>query len=215
MKRVIQSVVILTVLLCSSLAFAQYEDESYIEGYVGANYTLPMGYLKNDLIPDSLNAEAGVGFDIGAGYYVKSNMVVGLYFNLRNLTAQELDLNHRVYEFGTYGKYYFFDLSEGSFSPYLKVTAGLNFSKLVTIVEGETGPAFRELSLDPTIGTGAALGIYYKTNEYGSLFLEAAYNYDFTDGVAGEFKGIDYEWKENNQYLMLKVGVQFNIGPKE
>lgn len=215
MKRVIQSVVILSVLLCSSLAFAQYEDEPYIEGYVGANYTLPMGYLKNDLIPDSLNAKAGIGLDLGAGYHVKNNLVVGLYFNLRNMATEGLDLNHRVYEAGTYGKYFFSDLSESSFSPYLKVMAGLNFSKLVTVVQDESGPSFRELSLSPTLGTGAALGIHYKTNEYGAIFLEAGLNYDFTDKVSGEFKGIDYEWGDNNQYLSIKAGVLFGIGRKE
>ena len=53
--------IVLISLLATSMAFAQYEDEPYIEGYLGANFTSPMSYIKNDLEPDSLNAEAGVG----------------------------------------------------------------------------------------------------------------------------------------------------------
>ena len=69
MKRLIQWAVILSVIVCFSPAFAQYEEDPYIEGYVGGNFTLPMGYMKNDLIPDSLNATSGIGLDAGAGYY--------------------------------------------------------------------------------------------------------------------------------------------------
>jgi len=217
MKRMIQSVVLITVLLCFSTAFGQYyeEAESFVEGYIGGNLTMPTGYLANDLDPDSLNATMSVGFEGGAGYFVKDNLIVGLYFSLNNMGTEDLDLNHRIYELGAYGKYLFRDLTEVSFSPYARATAGLNFSKLVTKVESDGQPLFRELSLDPTFGFGLALGIHYKTNDFGGLFLEAGYNYDFTNDVVGDFKGVDYPWGDNNQYLAIMAGVLFNIGPKE
>jgi hypothetical protein len=215
MKRVIQWAVILSVIVCFSPAFAQYEEEAYIEGYVGGNFTLPMGYMKNDLIPDSINATGGIGLDVGAGYYFNSNMIIGLYYNLRNMGTENIDLNHRVYEVGAYGKYLFSDISEVNLSPYAKFSAGLNFSKLVTRIESESGPQYRELSYAPTMAAGLAIGVHYKTNEYGAIYFEGAFNFDFTDGVKGDHKGVDYSWEDNNTYLVFKVGVLFNIGPRE
>lgn len=215
MKRVIQSVIVIGMLLSTSLAFGQYDDDPYMEGYVGANYTLPMGYMKNDLMPDSLNAVGNLGFDIGIGYYVNPRLSVGLCFNLRNMKTDELELNHRVYEIGPYARFFLSNISETSFSPYAKASAGLNFSKLVQRVDGESGPTYRELSLEPTLGVGLGLGVYLKTNDYGAVYLEGTYHYDFTNGITGEFRGMDYEWGDNNQYLLVKAGVAFNIGPRE
>jgi len=215
MKRVIQSVVVMGMLLSASLAFGQYGEDPYMEGYVGANYTLPMGYMKNDLMPDSLNASGNLGFDLGLGYYVNPKLSVGLYFNLRNMNTEGLDLSHHVYEVGTYGRYFLSNISETSFSPYARLSAGVNFSKLVTRVEGEGGPSFRELSMEPTLGLGFGLGMYLKTNDYGAVYIEGIYNYDFTSGIVGEFKGVDYVWGDNNQYLSIKAGIAYNIGPKE
>jgi hypothetical protein len=216
MKRVIQSVIIASLVLSSTLALAQYEEESYIEGFVGANYSLPMGYIKNDLEPDSLNATGGIGFDIGIGYYLKPKLVTGFYFNARNMGSKEFELSHRVFEVGLYGKFFVMDASESSFAPYLRFTAGLNFSKLVAEVMDENNlPTYRELSHKPTLGTGVNVGIHYKTNDYGALFVELGFHYDFTDGISGEFHGVDYAWGSNNQFLLVKVGVMFNIGPKE
>jgi hypothetical protein len=214
-KQVVQAIVMMSLLICSMPALAQYEEEPYIEGYVAVNYTLPMGHLKNDLVPDSLNATGKIGFDIGLGYYVKPKLVVGLYYSNRNMGTEELDLNHRVYEVGSYGKFFFFDLTEASFSPYVRLSAGLNFSKMVTKVEGEIEPLFRELSLSPSLGAGIGLGIHYKTNEFGAFFAEASYNQDFTKSVNGEYRGVDYDWGDDNNYLLIKAGVSFNIGPKE
>lgn len=215
MKRVIQAVIVIGILFPASLAFGQYDEDPYMEGYVGANYTLPMGYIKNDLTPASLNAVGKLGLDIGFGYYVNPQLSVGLFFNMRNMDTDNLDLNHRVYEFGPYGRYFLTNISETSFSPYLKVSAGLNFSKLVNRVDGETGPTYRELSLEPTLGIGGGVGLYLKTNDYGAVYLEGIYNYDFTSGVTGEFRGNEYTWGDNNQYLMIKAGVAYNIGPRE
>jgi hypothetical protein len=33
--------------------------------------------------------------------------------------------------------------------------------------------------------------------------------------VTGDFKGEDYEWGDNNQYVLIKAGVAFNIGQSE
>jgi len=212
MKRAFQSVILASLLICASMASAQYEAEPFVEGFVGPNFTLPMGYVKNDLTPDSLKATSGIGLDIGAGYYFKPTLVGGLYFNVRNMGTEELELKHRVFEFGAYGKYLFNDLMEASWSPYLRLTAGLNFSKMVTKVEGEIGPIFRELSHKPTLGTGISAGLQKKTNELGAVYFEATFNFDMMDGVAGQYKGVDYKWGGNNQYLVFKAGVVINIG---
>lgn len=177
--------------------------------------TLPIGHMKNDLDPDSLNAETGLGFDIGAGYYISNKLVAGLYFTVQTMGAKEIDLSHRVYEFGAFGKYLLLDLTEKKLSPYVKFSAGLNFGKMTSKVFDDGRPVFRELSYKPTLGTAAAIGFQLKTNERGGLYLEFDYNFDFMEDVAGEFEDIDYSWAKNNAYLLIKAGIVFNIGPRE
>ncbi len=214
-KRLIQSMIIASLFLLSSLAYAQYEEEPFIEGFAGGNLTLPTGHIKNDLDPDSLNAKAGLGFDIGAGYYLSNKLIAGVYFNVRNMGVKDLPLKHRVFEFGAYGKYLFRDLSEVSLSPYLKFSAGLNFSKLATRVFDDSQLVYRELSYSSTLGTEANVGLHWKTNSYGGVYVEVAYRFDFMNDVAGEFESIDYVWGDNNNFILFKAGVLFNIGPKE
>ncbi|MCK5126462.1 MAG: hypothetical protein KAR42_09420 [candidate division Zixibacteria bacterium] len=216
MNRLILSVMVVSLIFCSSLAFAQYEDDPYVEGFVAGNFTMPTGTLKNDMVPDSLNAKGSVGGVVGFGYYLKPKLVTGLYFGIRNMSTEEMGLHHRGYDFGLYGKYMFFDLTEKSFTPYLKLNAGVNFSKMATRVVGENGAVvFRELSYDPTMQGGLALGFHKKTNEFGAMFLEVGYHMDMMDGVKGEFKGKEYEFTENNGFMVVRLGILFNIGPKE
>jgi hypothetical protein len=215
MKRMLLSVVIMSLLLSSSLVWAQYEEEPYVEGYVGLNYVFPMGYIANDLEPDSINAKSGVGWDFGFGYYATPKLVVGLHFNNRNMSADKIDLNHRVIEIGAYGKYFMRNMTETSLSPYFRLTGGVSFNRLVTPVLGQEGPSYRELTYEPTWGVGIGLGLQYKTNEFGGIFFEAIYNYDFTDGIEEEYRDINYTWGGNNQYVTLKLGVVYNIGPKD
>lgn len=216
MNRLFFSFVVVVFLFCSSVAFAQYEEEPYLEGYVGGNFTLPTGTLKNDMIPDSLNAKGGFGGEIGVGYYWQNNILIGLYFSGRNMKTEELDLNHRAYNVGLYGKYLFKDMTEATFSPYVKINVGANFSKLATKVEAEGGGvAFRELSYDPTFQGGIALGIQKKNNSYGGVYAEVAYQMDMMNGIKGEFRGANYEFPDNNGYLLFKLGILFNIGRRE
>jgi hypothetical protein len=207
-------------MLCSSLAFGQYEEESepYIEGFVGVNGTLPMGYLKNDLLVSGadLNAKPGVGLDVGAGYHFTNSLIAGLYFSARNMGVEDFEeFHHRVFEAGVFGKYRFLDMSEKSWSPYLRVSVGLNFSKLATRVMDGSRYIYRELSYKPTAGTSAGLGMYLKLNNRGGVYAEGVYHYDMMKGVGGDFKGVDYNWGDKNQYVVLGAGVVFNIGPKE
>jgi len=206
-------------MLCSSLAFAQYEMESepFIEGFVNINGTLPMSYLKDDLIVSgaNLNAKAGVGVDLGAGYYFTNSLIAGLYFSARNMGVEDFGFHHRVFETGLYGKYQFMDMTEKKWTPYARLTVGLNFSKLATRVLDGTTYVYRELSYDPTIGVGIGAGMYLKLNGYGGIFAEGSYHRDMMDGVGGEFKGVDYNWGDNNQYIVIGAGVVFNIGPNE
>ncbi|MEE9442960.1 MAG: hypothetical protein V3V99_09865 [candidate division Zixibacteria bacterium] len=215
MNRKIFFAVVMSFFVFSSMVLAQYEDEPYVEGFVGGNFTSPSGYMKNDLVPDSLNATGGLGFIIGGGYYFRSNLILGLYFSMNNMGANDIDLNHRVFDFGIYTKYFIKDLSESSFSPYVKVSGGLAFSKLITKVTSNGGVTFRELSYSPALGVDVALGLHWKTNEYGALYFEGGYKTDLMDGVTGEFKGVDYPWLDNNNFLIIRAGVIFNIGPKE
>ena len=82
-------------------------------------------------------------------------------------------------------------------------------------MESDGALAYRELSHDPTLSTGVSLGLFKKTNSYGGLYLETTFNVDLMDGVAGDFKGREYEWGDNNQYIVIKAGIVFNIGPGE
>ncbi len=206
-------------MLCSSLAFGQYEEEAepFIEGFVGANGTLPMGYLKNDLVVSGadLNAKFGVGVDVGAGYYFTNSLIAGLYFSARNMAVEDYGFHDRFFELGLYGKYLFANITEKKWSPYVRLSAGLNFSKLATRVQDGDSYVYRELGYDPCLGTGAGLGMYLKMNAHGGVFLEGTYHIDMMDGVGGEFKGVDYNWGDNNQYAVITAGVVFNIGPRE
>lgn len=215
MNRKIFFAVVVSLLVFSSMALAQYDEEPFVEGFVGGNYTLPGGYMKNDLVPDSLNATGSLGFNIGGGYYFKPKLVVGLFIGANNMGASDIELNHRVFEFGLYTKYFVKDLTESSLSPYVKVSGGLAFSKLITKVDREGSISFRELSYSPVLGVDFALGLHWKTNEYGAIYFEGGYKMDLMDGNTGEFQGIDYEWGDNNNFLILRAGVLFNIGPKE
>ncbi|MFH1701437.1 MAG: hypothetical protein ABIE07_12735 [Candidatus Zixiibacteriota bacterium] len=215
MNRKIFFAAVVSFFIFSSLVLAQYEDEPYVEGFVGGNYISPSGYIKNDLEPDSLNATGGIGFNIGAGYYFKSNLVMGLYFGVNNMGAQDIVLNHRVFDFGLYAKYFVRDITESSLSPYVKVSGGLVFSKLITKVTSNGSVAFRELSYSPAFGTEIALGLHWKTNELGAVYFEGGYKIDMMNGVTGEFKGVDYPWSDNNNFLIFRAGVTVNIGPKE
>ena len=216
MNRLVISVLVVSCLVCSSLAFAQYEDDPFIEGFVGGNFTMPTGTLKNDMVPDSLNAKGSIGGELGFGYYFKTNFVAGAYFSIGNMSTEELGRHHRSYNFGLYGKFLFLDLGEKSFSPYLKANAGMNISKLATKVEGEGGAVvFRELSYDPAPQVGIALGIHKKTNQFGGVYFEVGYQMDLVDGVKGKFKGKSYEFVDNNAFLMFRLGILFNIGRKE
>ena len=215
MKRIVQAVTLASLLFLASLAAAQYEAEPYIEGFVGGNYSLPTGFIKNDMTPNSLNATNGFGLELGGGYFVKPQIVAGLYFNARNMKTDGAGLNHRIFEFDLFGKYLFFDLAAKKFSPYVKLNAGLAFNKLATKVSDHGLPVLRELAYKPSLGTEAGIGLHYRTNNYGGLYVEAAYHFDFMQGVKGKFQSVNYTWDENNKYILLKAGVLFNIGRKE
>lgn len=215
MRRAFQSILIGSLLLLSSLASAQYEAEPFIEGFVGGNYSLPTAYVKNDLVPATLNATGGIGLDLGIGYHFRPNIVGGVYFNNRNLGTDGAELNHRAFEFGAYGKYVLATFAEGNVLPYVKASAGIVFDKMATKVYDNGMPKLRELSYKPALGAELALGLHYRTNSYGGVYAEVAYHGDMMDGVKGVYESTNYLWGDNNFYLMLKAGVVFNIGPKE
>ncbi len=215
MKRLFPILLAVILFSLSAPTFAQYEEDSFIEAFIGPNFTLPTGHLKNDLVPDSLNATSGIGFDAGVGYYYKSNLVIGGYFRFLHMGVEELDMSHRIYSAGLYGKFFFADIAEGSGSPYIRFSGGLNFDKFVTEVVDGSILRYRELSYSPTPAVEFSLGYHLKTTDAGAIYIEAAYGYDFSDGVTGEFKSQKSIWGANNQVVVLRAGVLFNIGPKE
>jgi hypothetical protein len=74
----------------------------------------------------------------------------------------------------------------------------------------------RELSQDPTLATEAALGVHYRNNDFGGLYLEGAAHYDFTGGNDGDYRGVPYSWTNGNtMYFLVRAGILFNIGRKE
>lgn len=215
MKRIVQTVTIGSLLFLASLAAAQYEAEPYIEGFIGGNFTLPFGYIANDLEPSSIQATNGFGLDLGAGHYFKPRMIGGVFFSAQNMGTDGSGLRDRIFAVGFYGKYLISDLTARSFSPYVRMSAGITFNKLASKVSDHGQPVLRELSYNPALGTEIGVGIHLRTNSYGALYGEAAYHYDFTDGVKGKFQSVDYLWGDNNAYLVLKAGVLINVGPKE
>lgn len=215
MKRIVQTVTIGSLLFLASLAAAQYEAEPFIEGFIGGNFTLPFGYITSDLEPNSIQATNGIGLELGAGYFFKPQIVGGTFFSVRNTGTDGSGLRHRIFEVGLYGKYLISDLTAKSFSPYVRVSAGLGFNKLARAVSDHGQPVLRELSHKPALGTEIGVGVHYRTNSYGAIYGEAAYHLDWMSGVKGTYQSVDYPWGDNNGFLELKAGVLFNIGPKE
>jgi len=213
-KRAIQSVVVAALLCLSSVAYAQYEEEPFIEGFVGGNFALPTGHIKNDLEPSSLNAKSGIGLDLGMGYHFKPQIVAGVYFSVRNLGTEDTDLSHRAFELGGFGKFFMANPAEKSLLPYARLSGGICFSKLATEVMDDGKYVLRELSYTPTFGGEAGLGLQWKTNSHGGVYFEVAYHVDFMDGVTGEYESRDYAWEKNNNLIVVKVGVAYNIGRK-
>jgi len=95
------------------------------------------------------------------------------------------------------------------------VGTGISFSKLATQVLDNGSPVLRELAYDPTLGFEGALGVHWRTNSYGGLYIEGVYHMDLMNDVVGNFKSIDYEWTDNNSFIMFRMGVLFNIGSGE
>lgn len=208
--------VLLALSLYAQPAFSQYGSESFIESFVGGNLAIPTGDLSGNLQPDSLNAGIGFGVDLGAGYYLKPKIVVGVFFSSRSMKTKELGLHHRAFDIGMYGKYLLNDVAAVKFSPYVKGAAGVNFSKLARVVEDDGINVFREISQDPTLAAEFALGLQYKNNEFGGLFLEGAAHYDLSGGNSGDYREVSYPWNNgNNMYMLIRAGIIFNIGRKE
>jgi hypothetical protein len=215
MKRSYLLTALIVILIGAAPAYGQYEEEveKFVEGFVAGNLAIPVGKFANDL--DTLNAEAGFGLELGAGKYLSSKFTVGIYFEARNFGVQDLDQNHRVFEAGLYGKYFWADTDESTIWPYTKLAAGLSFSKLSSRVTDAAGSRYRELSYAATLGTDAALGVQFQTNTYGGLYLEGGFHYDFMNNVQGTYRGTDFSWPDNNTYLLARLGVFVNIGRGE
>ena len=211
-NRITLAVVVVIFLFAAPL-LAQYGDEPFIECTLGGNLIFPTGYIKNDLQPDSLNAKTNIGFDLGVGYYVTNRIVAGIYMDMRNMKTKDFDLAHRGWAVGIYGKYLLFNMSEKSYSPYIKLGGGMIFNKLASKVFDDTTPKYRELSYDPALTAEIALGMHIKTNDKGAVYLEGAYITDFMDNTTGRYESTDYKWGYNNKYVMIRAGVLFNIGP--
>lgn len=211
-KRTIQSVVVAALLCLSSVAYGQYEEEPFIEGFVGGSFALPTAYMKNDLEPSSLNAKSGVGLDLGMGYHFKPQVVAGVYFSVLSLGTEGTYFKHRAFELGGFGKYFMVNPMEKSFLPYIRLSGGICFSKLATEVSDDGKPTLRELSYTPTFGGEVGLGLQWKTNSYGGVYFELGYHLDLMNDVTAKYESKDYEWQGNNRLLLVKAGVAYNIG---
>jgi outer membrane protein W len=217
MKRSLVNLALVILLLLSVTAVAQeYEDEErdFLEFSFYGGLGIPSGGISN--WQDSLGAKTGWQLGMDAGYFLTSNLVLGLNFTYMQFAVDNTNeaslLHHRLFNPAIYLKYYFF--GESNFVPYLKGHAGVDNPKFATLLTELPQPAYRELSYDPGFAFGFGAGAFYYTSDYSGLFLEVDYHMGLTDTAEKDYGGTVNVFGENIGLINIRGGlsVYFSAG---
>ena len=213
MRHSLAKLVLVFLLLCSLSVVAQdYEEEErdILEVSLFGGVGIPSGGISD--WSDSLGAKTGWAVGVDFGYFLKSNLVLGLNFTYVQFEIdadnEANQLNHRLYNPSLYLKYYFF--GEGNFAPYLKAHVGVDNAKFATFVP-DPG-RYRELSYDPSFAFGGGAGVFYYTSDYSGLFLEVNYHQGLTDGAQKDYEGRTYDFGENIGLIDIHAGISVFFG---
>ncbi len=212
MKHFKRLLLVVAILMLALPTLAQEEKWRNFEVVLHGGLAVPSSGLSD--WQDSLGAKTGFNFGLEGGYYFTLKLCAGLYFNYTQTGMEgDWDRKFRMYDFGAYFKYAF--AGESFWEPYLKMSVGLNSPKFPTFV-AEPGdvPRLREQSYDPNMAAAIYAGLLYYTFDFGGVYFEAGYHYDFLEGTKANYHGVEYEIEENISYLDLRFGVNVYFGPE-
>jgi len=209
MKRSLVNLALVILLMCSVTTVAQeYEDEErdFLELSFYGGAALPSGGLSD--WNDSLGAKTGMEFGVDVGYFLTSNLVLGLNFTYAKFAVdndnEASELNHHLYNPALYLKYYFF--GDGNFVPYLKGHVGVDNPKFVTLLP-EPATRYRELSYDLALSFGFGAGAFYYTSDYSGLFIEAGYHMGMSKDLEEDYGGQINVFGDNIGLIELRAGI--------
>lgn len=186
------------------------------------DFTTGQGMPLQDAGADTLferGAETGWNIGVDIGFYFTPRLIGGFMFRYTEFGIDSDlagDHVHRLYNPSIYAKYSF--EGESYWVPYIKGWFGLENPKFSTAVLNRGADPgeqriFRELSYDPALAFGAALGLFYYTAEYSGVFVQAGYHHALTEDVKGTYVGQDdYIFGENTGVLSINAGVKLIIG---
>ena len=225
MKKLSALLMLISLLVLLEPAAAQddYEDviKDYLEVVGSFGVNIPSGALSDWESPAGIKVGAKTGFGFGGdiGYFLTTNMVLGIHFTYVQYSIDsEVDLpglNHRFYNPSLYFKYYFF--GESNWAPFLKAEIGVDNPKFTTQVQEDgTGRfKYRELSYDPVLSFGGSAGLFRYTSDYSGVFVEANVHYGLSDKSEGTYQSSTYEFGEKSLLIQLQGGIKVFFGPGE
>jgi hypothetical protein len=193
------------------------EDRDLLEVSFYGGAFIPGGGVTE--FGDSLGAKSGWQIGLDVGYFLKPEWVIGINMTYAQLGIDTQDpantQHHRLYNPMAYVTYYFW--GESNMVPYIKGKAGLYNAKFSTAVTSGDGSnlRYRELSYDPALAVGGAIGLFYYTSDYSGLFAEVGYQTAFTKDVKKDFGGITYTFGETTSMIDLHAGIRVFFGSDE
>lgn len=203
-------------LLFSLTAVAQdYEEEErdILEFSVFGGGAIPGSTISDWM--DTLGAKTGFDLGFDFGYFLKSNLVLGLNFTYSQFSIdadnEAKSLHHRLYNPAVYLKYYFFG-DNSDFAPYLKGHVGVDNPKFTTFIGNVGLPRYRELSYSPAFAFGGGAGLLYYTSYYSGLFVEVNYHRALSKDVTKTYEGMEYKFGENISLIDVHAGIVVFFG---
>ncbi len=217
MKKRSLLIAVLVFLTINFTVMAQDEDEErdIVEMSAFGGLGVPSSGLT-DWETGGMKRAAKTGFDFGleAGYFLSSELVVGIGFTYTQFpiddSDEQSDHKHHLYNPNLYVKYLF--EGESNWVPYVKGHVGIENPKFSTFATNVSGNRFRELSYDPALALGAGLGVFYYTADYSGIFLEVNYHRAFTEDVEASYQHVDYKFGENLSLFDIHVGIRILFG---
>lgn len=194
------------------------EERDLLEVVVFAGAAIPGGGIKDWALSNGpeIGAKTGLSFGGDIGYFLTSNIVMGINFTYSQHThdteAETGGLKHRFYNPSFYLKYYFF--GESSLIPYVKAHAGADNSKFATqVYDRSLGKLkIREISYDPIPAFGIGAGLFYYTSDYSGLYFEANFHYALSEDNEGTYQNTIYRFTENYSMIDIHAGVAVFFG---
>ena len=216
MKKLSVLLAVIFLLSFNLTAIAQDEEEErdLLEISLVGGLGMPVGGIADahDNIP---GAKLGYGFGIGLGYFVRSNVVMGVDFRITEFPADATDeadgTKHRLFNPNVFMKYYL--VGESNWEPYLKLHIGVENAKFTALHSNPR--AYGATSYDPSLAFGIGGGLFYYSADYSGLYLEAEYHHANTSDAECEYATETLVFGENLSVLSIRAGIRLIVGSGE